>query len=140
MYSIIQLNKNVMLCFTCVSKYRHLLREETSTNKLSITTNTFSSITYLCRYFAKDSMIWYGCYQWSRNSSVCPSQHTSSPTVLSEICVVQTLVFCVIFCRSLFGLLAIVLPVLLKLTFSGQPLTSSNFTQNTTAFIMKVLS
>ena len=59
MYSIFQLNKNVMLCFTCVSKYRHLLREETSTNKLSITTNTFSSITYLCRYFAKDSMMFH---------------------------------------------------------------------------------
>ena len=37
---------------------------------------------------------------------------TSSPPVFSEICVGQSSVFCVVFCRSVFIVLAIVLPVL----------------------------
>ena len=36
---------------------------------------------------------------------------TSSPPVFSEICVGQSSVFCVVFCRSVFIVLAIVLPV-----------------------------
>jgi len=40
-------------------------------------------------------------------------EHLSSHPVLSGVCIAQSLVFCVVFCRSLFVLLAIVLSFLL---------------------------
>jgi hypothetical protein len=53
--------------------------------------------------------------------------HPSSPPVFSRVHVAPTLVFCVMFCRSLFVLLAIVFSVLLRLQLLITPLVSSNF-------------
>ena len=49
--------------------------------------------------------------------------YLSSPPVFIGNCVARSLVFCVMFCRSLFVLfpLAIVLPVLLRFTASDYP-------------------
>jgi len=53
-------------------------------------------------------------------------EHLSSPPVSSGIRVVQSLVFPVVFCRSLFVLLPIVLSALLRFTASDYPYGSSN--------------
>ena len=52
-----------------------------------------------------------------------PSRVPNSPSVFSLVRVAQSLVFCVVFCRSLFVpfLLAIVLSVLLRCTASDYP-------------------
>ena len=46
------------------------------------------------------------------------SEHLSSPPFFSEVRVVQSLVFCVVFCISLFFCVASVLSVLLQVTDS----------------------
>lgn len=52
-------------------------------------------------------------------------EHLSSPPVLSGVFVTQSLVFCVVFCRSIFVflcfILAIVLSVILRCTASDYP-------------------
>jgi hypothetical protein len=48
-------------------------------------------------------------------------EHLSSFLVFSRVCVALSLVFCVVFCRSLFVLLPIALFVLLSFTASGCP-------------------
>ena len=53
-------------------------------------------------------------------------EHLSSPSVFSGVRVTRSLVLCVMFCRSLFVLLAILLSVLLRFTDSNYPLVSSN--------------
>jgi len=52
-------------------------------------------------------------------------EHLSSPSVFSGVHVTRSLVLCVMFCRSLFVLLAILLSVL-RFTDSNYPLISSN--------------
>jgi len=49
------------------------------------------------------------------------TEHLSSPTVLSGVRVVRSVVFCVVFCTSLFALLIIVLSVFLRFTASDNP-------------------
>jgi len=53
-------------------------------------------------------------------------EHLSSSPVFSGVRITQSLVLCVMFCRSLFVLLAIVLSVLLRFTDYDYPLISSN--------------
>jgi uncharacterized membrane protein len=48
-------------------------------------------------------------------------ENLSSPPVFSGVRVTQSLALCVMFCRSLFVLLAIVLSVLLRFTDSDYP-------------------
>ena len=68
-------------------------------------------------------------HMWSRNCLtkcdiyVCITlpEHLSSFLVFSRVCVALSLVFCVVFCRSLFVLLPIALFVLLSFTASGCP-------------------
>ena len=57
--------------------------------------------------------------------------HLSSPLVFSEVCVAQSLVFCVVFCRSFFVplLLSIVLSVLLFMASAHGRSLGSNITE-----------
>jgi hypothetical protein len=50
-----------------------------------------------------------------------PPEHQSLPPVFSRVGVARSLVFCVMFCRSLLVLPAIVLTVLLRFTVSDYP-------------------
>jgi len=53
-------------------------------------------------------------------------EHPISTTVFSVVRVAQSVVFCVMFCRSFFVLLAIVLSVLLRFTTSDYPFGTFN--------------
>jgi hypothetical protein len=53
---------------------------------------------------------------WSRNLLTC-QKHLSSPSVFGSAPIAQSLVFCVVFCRSLFVLLSIFLCSLCCLSF-----------------------